>query len=215
MPVSMTFNSLKTSLQAYLERSSVADDPTFHAQIPSLINQAERDIATALKISDFINVLTTTLLTGQSVYEKPGRWKDTVSMNFGVGSSQVRTPLFPRSYEYCRRYWPDEELTEQPEFYADYDRDHWLIVPTPDADYPMEVIVYQLLPLLDNTNQTNWLTDYAPNALLYGTLLQAAPFIKDDSRIPVWEKFYTRELSLLNGEDLQRIIDRSTARQET
>ena len=214
MPTSMTFDSLQDDLRAYLERGTSVDETVFN-QLPRLINLAERDIARTLKIQGFINVVTSTMGVGQSVYAKPDRWRDTISINFGVGVTQVRTQLFPRSYEYVRAYWPDEDLTSQPKFYTDFDYFNWLFAPTPDTAFPFEVLYYQLLPLLDSTTQTNWLTDIAPNTLLHGSLMQATPFLKNDERIPVWENIFTTDLQKLNGEDLQKIIDRSSSRQET
>lgn len=213
MPQVLTFNSLITDLQQYLERGTEVDTTVFE-QLPRLINLAERDIARSLKILGLVNVVTSTMGIGQSVYAKPDRWRETVSFNFGVGESQVRTPLFPRSYEYVREYWPDEDLTTQPQFYADYDYANWLISPTPDQEYPFEVLYYELPALLDESNQTNWLTDFAPNALLHGALLKCTSFLGSDDRIPVWQQIYDRDLALLDGEDLQRIIDRSTVRRE-
>jgi hypothetical protein len=213
MATSLTFDSLVKDIQQFLERGTSVD-PTVFEQIPRRINLAERDIARALKIQGFINVVTGVMAAGTSVYQKPDRWRDTVSINFGVGTAQVRTPLFPRSYEYCRMYWPDEDLTTQPQFYADYDFYNFLFSPTPDAAYPFELLYYQLPPLLDAGNQTNWTTDLAPNALLHGTLVQMSGFLKNDQRIPVWQAAYDRDLGLLNGEDIQKIIDRSSNRKE-
>jgi len=214
VPVSMTFNSLQDDLRRYLERGTVSDTEVFD-QLPSLINLAERDIAKKLKILGTLNVVTDTLVIGTAVYLKPDRWLRTASINFGVGTSptQVRRTMYPRSYEYCRMYWPNTELTDEPVFYADYDFNHWLIVPTPAAAYPFEVNYWQQPPLLDSVNQTNWLTDHAPKALLHGTLLQCTPFLKNDERIPTWETAYTGDLADLNTEDLQRIVDRTTTRQ--
>jgi hypothetical protein len=176
---------------------------------------AERDIARSLKIQGFINVVTSVMAAGTSVYAKPDRWRDTVSINFGIGLTfNERTPLFPRSYEYSRLYAPDSTVEAQPEFYADYDYNNWLFTPTPDDIYPFEVLYYELPALLDAANQTNWLTDHAPNALLHGTLLQSTRFLKNDERIPVWQQNYQEDLQKLNGEDLQKIIDRSSARTE-
>lgn len=213
MPTAMTFDSLVKDVQQYLERGTSVD-PTVFEQIPRLINLAERDLARALKIQGFINVVTGIMAAGVSVYQKPDRWRDTVSINFGVGVTEVRTPLFPRSYEYCRLYWPDEALQIQPQFYADYDYNNWLFSPTPDFAYPFEILYYQLPPLLDLVNQTNWSTDYAPNALLHGALVQASRFVKNDQRVPLWQQAYERDLQLLNGEDIQKIIDRSSTRKE-
>ncbi len=184
-----------------------------YEQLPSLINLAERAIATELKFQGFVNVVVTTLVQGTSVYDKPDRWRETISMNFGTGEeNNSRTPIFPRSYEYSRYYWPDSSVQAAPEFYSDYDYQHWLIVPTPDANYPVEILYYQQPPLLDDTNQTNWLTDYAPNALLYRTLLEATPFLKNDERIPTWSAMYGQQMQAINTQDLQKIVDRSSTR---
>lgn len=216
MATTTTFTTLKDDVRRYLERGgSFVSDPTFFEQIPRLINLAERRIARELKVQGLINVVTDTLAVGQSVYPKPDRWRDTVSMSIGTGAGNAtRKTLFTRAYEYVRAYWPDESEQAEPEFYADYDYQHWLIAPTPDAAYPIEVLFYQLPVLLDDENQTNWLTDYAPELLLYATLLEATPFLKNDERIPVWQQMYDRAAGMLNGEDLAKIIDRSTVRKE-
>lgn len=216
MATTMTFTTLQEDVRRYLERGSTfASDPIVHEQIPRLINLAERRIARELKIQGFINVVTGTLQTGVSVYAKPDRWRDTVSINIGTGAqNNTRKMLFTRAYEYLLRYWPDRTATSQPLFYADYDYTHWLYAPTPDADYPFEILYYELPPLLDDAVQTNWLTEYAPQLLLYGTLLEATPFLKNDERIPVWQSMYDRSAAMLNGEDLAKILDRSSVRKE-
>lgn len=214
MPASMTFTSLQSDIRNYLERGG-ATDPIVYEQIPRLITLAERRIARELKIQGFQRVVNTTLQSGVAVYPKPDRWRDTISVNIGTGANNnTHTPVFARSYEYIRQYWPDETQTDQPEFYADYNYNFWIFGPTPDADYPMEVLYYELPPLLDDTTQTNWLSEYAPNLLLYGSLVEATPFVKDDQRVQLWQSYYDRSLAALNGEDLQKIVDRSVNRRE-
>lgn len=213
MPVAMTFNSLQVDLRRYLERGYVEDTEVYE-QLPSLINLAERGIATELKILGLLEVVTGVMAAGTSVYPKPDRWRATASLNFGVGVGplQERVPLYPRAYEYCRLYWPNPAIQDQPEFYADYNYTHILIVPTPASAYPFEWNYWQQPPLLDNANQTNWLTDFAPSALLSGSLVQCFPYVKDGVWKKEWQEMYTRDLGLLNGQDLQRIIDRTTVR---
>ena len=215
MPTAMTFTSLKADMVAYLERGS-AVDTTVYDQLPNLINNAERRIAREAKILGFKVPVTGTMEAGQPVVDKPERWRSTVSINFGTGSGfETRTPLFPRSYEYCRNFWPADAQTSTPRYYADYDYSHWLVVPTPDQDYPFEVIFHQLPQLLDDGNQTNWITQYAPDVLLYASLLEATPFLKDDERIQTWQGLYDRALAALNAEDQTRIVDQSAVRSET
>lgn len=213
MAYTMTFDSLQVDLRRYLERGfTLQDDPYVYEQLPRLINMAERRIARDLKIQGFIVAVNTTLTDGVASYQKPDRWRDTISMTVSSGTSM--SPVFTRSYEYCRNYWPDETVTGQPEFYADYDYTHWLLVPTPDAAYNLEVLYYELPVLLDAAQQTNWLTQYAPNLLLYGALLEATPFLKNDDRIVTWKEFYQSAANALNTEDLKKIVDRDAARTE-
>jgi hypothetical protein len=216
MSTAMTYTSLQEDLRKYLERGmTLASDPIVFEQIPRLITLAEQRIARELKVQGFINVVTMTLVPNQSVYAKPDRWRDTVSLNISdTPSSNKRNPVFARGYEYLRSYWPDPSETGRPQFYADYDFEHWLLAPTPDAAYKVEVNYYQLPPLLDDTVQTNWLTEQAPQLLLYASLLEATPFLKNDERIGTWQTMYDRAAAMLNGEDLAKILDRAAARKE-
>lgn len=216
MPQAMTFSSLKTDVQRYLERgSSSATDPIVYEQIPKLINLAERRIARDIKIQGFQTVVTTAMQANVCVMPKPDRWRETISINIGTGAlNNTRKTLYTRSYEYCRTYWPDQTAVSEPSFYADYDYRHWLFASTPDQNYPVEIVYYELPPLLDDELQQNWLTNFAPNALLYGSLLEATPFLKNDERIPTWQQFYQMAIESLNTEDIKKIVDRSTTRQE-
>jgi hypothetical protein len=94
-----------------------------------------------------------------------------------------------------------------PKFYADYDYDHWLVAPTPDIAYPFEVLYYERINPLSSENQTNWITQNAPNLMLYGTLLQAMPFLKNDAR-QIFQQKYSEALAALKAEDVTRVGDR-------
>jgi len=214
MPASMTFTSLQSDIRNYLERGG-STDPIVFEQIPRLITLAERRVSRELKIQGFQTVVTTIMQSGVAVYPKPDRWRETISINIGTGTgNNTRTAIFARAYEYIRNYWPDDTATGTPEFYADYNYSNWIFAPTPDAGYPMEILYYELPPLLDEATQTNWLTEFAPNVLLYASLVEATPFVKDDQRVQLWQSYYDRALSALNGEDLQKILDRSAVRDE-
>lgn len=217
MATFINFSSLQANIRNALQRgASLSADPIVFTQIPYFINAAERKLATILKIQGMLTPIVDLVgfQEGNPVVTKPDRWRQTVSINFGVGGgSNRRTPVFPRSYEYCREFWPDDTLTGVPKFYADYDLQHWLIVPTPDQDYPVEIMAYLLPPLLDEANQTNFWSDYTPNALFYGSMLEAVPFLGKDDRIPTWQGMWQFELQSLNGQDLQKILDRSAERE--
>jgi len=210
MSTSTTFTTLLEDARRYLERGFTAEsDPIVYEQLPRLITLAQRRIARELKIQGFIRAVSTPLSVGVAVYLKPDRWRDTVSMT--VNGS----PIFARAYEYLRSYWPNEAETAAPQFYADYDYQHWLITPTPAATDTLEILYYEQPRFLDNETQTNWLTEYAPDLLLYATLLEATPFLKNDERMQMWQTTYDRAAQALSGEDLKRILDRTSTRSES
>ena len=209
MSYTMTYDSLLVDIRRYLERGfTQASDQIVFDQLPRLITLAERRIARELKIEGFIRAITTPLSIGVSTYLKPDRWRDTISMTVNG------TPIQTRSYEYLRNYWPDEAQTASPQFYADYDYANWLIAPTPNAASTLEILYYEQPALLGDTLQSNWLTEYAPELILYASLLEATPFLKNDERVQLWHCLYDRCAQAFNGQDLGRILDRAAQRSE-
>ena len=198
----MTYTSLVENIQSYLER----DDTATVDKIPLFIMLAEQIIASQIKFLGNLTVNTSTMTASTSIIDKPARWHKTVSMNITV--SGERQPVLLRKYEYLREYWPNANSTGTPEFYSDYDYTHWLVAPTPDAAYAFEVLYYERIQPLDSANQTNWFTIYAPQALLYGSLLQAMPFLKNDERMAMWKANYDQIMQTLMAEDKLRIADR-------
>ena len=198
----MTYDSLVENVQSYLERTDTAT----LEKIPLFIMLAEQIIASQIKFLGNLTVQGSTMTLNANVIDKPARWHKTVSMNITVAGK--RQPVLLRRYEYLREYWPDPAANGVPKFYCDYDYTHWMVAPTPDDDYVFEVLYYERLQPLDSSNQVNWFTVYAPQALLYGTLLQAMPFLKNDDRVPLWQAMYQQSMDILVAEDKLRVADR-------
>lgn len=205
----MTYDSLVADISSYLERT----DLQTLEKIPTFIMLAEQVIAAEIKFLGNLTVQQSNMIQGQAVLDKPARWHKTVSMNVTIAG--VRQPVLLRKYEYLREYWPDPADTDVPKFYCDYDYTHWLIAPTPNDDYAFEVLYYERIQPLDSSNQTNWFTIYAPQALLYGSLLQAMPFLKNDERMPMWQAQYQNIMNVLKAEDVARLGDRQTIAVDT
>lgn len=198
----MTYDSLVENIQSYLERTDTATIE----KIPLFIMLAEQVIASQIKFLGNLTVNTSTMVIGDATIQKPARWHKTVSMNVTV--SGERQPVLLRKYEYLREYWPNPTDEGVPKFYCDYDYDHWLIAPTPDVAYNFEVLYYQRVQPLDSSNQTNWFTNYAPQALLFGSLMQAMPFLRNDERMPFFQQQYDLIMQTLMAEDRLRVADR-------
>ena len=198
----MTYDSLVADVATYLERTDTAT----LEKIPTFVMLAEQIIASQIKFLGNLTVQTSQMTADDPVINKPARWRKTVSMNITVDGK--RQPVLLRRYEYLREYWPDPTATDVPKFYTDYDFTHWMVAPTPDVAYNFEVLYYERVQPLDSSNQTNWFTQYAPQALLYGSLLQAMPFLKNDGRVQLWQAMYKQAMDVLTAEDKLRVADR-------
>ena len=197
----MTYDSLTSTVLQYLERN----DAAVVNAIPTFITLCEFEIAQEIKTLGQLQVANATMNINNPVLAKPARWRKTVSMTIDTGTNSQ--PLFLRKYEYLRNFWPNEALTDLPQYYADTDYEHWYVAPTPSQAYNFTVLYYERIAPLSETNQTNWLTQNAPNAMLYGTLLQAMPFLKNDAR-QVFQQKYTEAITSLKTEDVARVGDR-------
>lgn len=199
----MTYDSLVLNIQQFMERN----DAEFVAQIPNLIALAESNIAAELKTYMQLIVVETSLAQNQEILNKPARWRKTVSMKTNG------KPMLLRSQDYVAQYLSESD-PGLPKYYADYDYSNWNFAPRPDQDYPVEIIYYAEIQPLDANNQQNLWTSIAPQAMLYGSLVQAQGYLKALDKLPMWKQYYTDAISALKKEDDTRRIDRNTIIQE-
>jgi hypothetical protein len=199
----MTYDSLVANVIDYMER----DDDQFIAAIPGMIALAESSIAAELRSYIQLIVVETNLAQNQTTLTKPARWRKTVSMKING------QPIPPRSQDYVSQYL-SESTTGQPKYYAEYDYANWMFAPLPNKSYPVEIIYYAEIQPLDVQNQQNLWTAVAPQAMLFGTLLQAQGYLKALDKLPVWKQYYTDAINALKKEDDLRRVDRNTNVQE-
>jgi hypothetical protein len=199
----MTYDSLVEDIKRYCERN----DASFVDQIPRLIMLTEQSIAAEIKTLMQLNVVNTTLIVNNPVIQKPVRWRKTISMKVNG------QPILNRSMDYVTQF-QSESPTGQPLYYGDYDYDHWSLAPIPNSAYTVEMIYYSRIQPLDIENQENLLTREAPQALLFGALLQTQGYLKNTDKLAVWKGYYDAAIGALKGEDQRRMIDRNAVRQE-
>jgi len=205
----LTYDSLIETVKQYLERQ----DEAVVNQIPTFITLCEFEIAQQIKTLGQMQVVETNFVASNPVLAKPARWRKTVSMSYTDALGQ-KQPILLRKYEYLKAYWPNATSTAAPKYYADYDYEHWLIAPTPPTALAVEILFYERIAPLSSSNQTNWITQNAPNAMLFGTLLQAMPFLKNDTR-QIFQEKYNQALSALKLEDDLRLADRQAIAKES
>ena len=191
----MTYQSLIEDVMRYCER----DDSPFIDQIPRFIMMCENRLAAEVRGLGYLRVVSTTLSGPQLV--KPSRWRETKSFSVTTGGSV--SYLQSRSYQYCRAFNPTG-VTGTPRYYSDEDYEHWFIAPTPDAGTAAEIQYHERPEPLSDVTAVCWTTQYAPQLLLYGTMLEAMPFLKMAERIPEFQQLYDRALMAVAKEDEKR-----------
>lgn len=199
----MTYNNLIQDVISYMER----DDDGFVDKIPTFIGLAENAIAAEVRTLEQLVVVQTTLTQGQGVLNKPALWRKTVSMKIDGN------PVLLRSQDYVSQY-QSQSNQGRPLFYADYDYSNWALAPLPDQPYTAEIIYYSRVEPLSYQNQQNLLTEICPQALLFGTLLQAQGYLKALDKLPIWKQYYVDALTALKKEDDTRRVDRNVSVQE-
>ena len=176
MSQNFTYDIIVQQLTSYAERPDVA----YLTQIPVFIALAENRLATEMKQQGFQAVVTGAFDLS-NVQQKPTFWKENIS--FGYFLSGVYTPLFLRSLEYIRAWWPNTAVAGVPRYYADYNISNFYIAGTPADDYQFELVYYARLDPLTPSHQENWMTLNAPQALLYACLLEAALWRKNQAGV--------------------------------
>lgn len=209
-PEVMTYTSLLTDITSYAERA----DSKFVDQVPRFVMLAEQKIATEARGLGQVESVQDTMIVGVngSALTKPAQWRESGSIWIGKGTGfNERKYLKLRSYEYCRAYAPNETLVGEPKFYADWDWRHHLIVPSPDLAYPYEWLYFRRPTPLSSSSTTNWTTQYAPQLILFATLLEAAGWMKNNEKKQAWDADYNRALKQVEFEGKRRMRDRTAS----
>jgi hypothetical protein len=90
-----------------------------------------------------------------------------------------------------------DNVSGQPSYFSIVG-DQLELVGTPNEDFDVEIVYRANVPAITASNATNWLLTLAPDLYLYGALLEAAPYAKNDARIPVWASGFQSSIEQLN-----------------
>ena len=189
-----TFTELKDAVADWLDRSDLT------ARIPDFITLAEARLNRDLRIRPMEVRSSMETTSGQRYFNLPGGYLQMRNMQMNTN------PITPLEYitpEMLDRLY-GSDTTGKPRAYS-LIGDEIQLAPIPDSDYTIEMAFYEkFTPLGDGTSGTvtnNWLTLNAPDVLLYGSLLEAEPFIKNDERIRLWLNAYEGAIRKLQDAD--------------
>lgn len=180
MAIITSYATLQTAVADYLARSDLT------AFVPNFIQAAEMTLFRDLRIRAMETALSVAISSGVAAVPA-----DFVELKFAyIDTSPVKSlDRVPPDMIYAK--WPVRSGTVEIPSAIAVQGTNFIFGPYPGA-YTVKGIYYARLAPLSASNTTNWFTANATDLLVYGALLEAEPFLKNDPRIPVWRDFHTR-----------------------
>ena len=195
----VNYSDLKTSVADWLNRTDLT------STIPDFITLAEAGFNKEIRNRKMIKRATATIDSQYSAV--PADWLQTV--DFVIESNPIVTLEFITN-EQLDKLRETYTSGGTPKFYTIVGQE-LEVLPVPDsATLTGEITYYSKIPNLTDINPTNWLMNSSPDIYLYGTLLQSAPYLVDDSRIPVWASLYQKLVKDLEIADQKARVGDST-----
>jgi hypothetical protein len=179
-----TFAGLKTTIADYLNR----DDLT--SVIPSFITLAEAKFNRKLRVRQMVKRATATLDT--AFFAFPADFLQ--AKEFQLNTSPITYLEFVTEKQADLDRQSQYISTGKPVKYTIVGT-QLEVIPTPDTEYTGELTYYGKISALSDSNTSNWLLAYAPDLYLYGSLLEATPYLKDDERLGTWGQLYAGVIS--------------------
>ena len=175
--MSFTYGQLKQAIQDYSEY----DETTFVNNIPLFIRQAEERILKQVQLSLFRKNATAFSDNGNPYLAVPSDFLAPYSLSYR-GSNGDRSFLDFKDVSFVQQYNPDTTTTGTPKYYAQFDVDYFLLGPTPDQEFTMELhYLYRPQSITELSDDgTTWLSTNAEMAMLYASLLEAYIFMKGE-----------------------------------
>jgi len=186
-----TFAQLKTATANWLDRSDLT------SRIPEFITLAEARFNRVLRIRDMEAVSTSiSTVAGTREYSLPTRFVQMKEFHL------TTDPLTPLSYitpEMMTRMQAGSSKSK-PQVFTII-ADNVRLGPNPDAVYTTSMLYYQAFAALSDAATTNDMLTNNPDVYLYGTLLEAEPFIMNDQRITLWLGAFEKAVSDIQNQD--------------
>ena len=188
----MNYTELTQAVKDYTEN----DETTFVSQIPTFVHQAEERINRSVLIPDLRRNVTGTTTSSNRFVNTPSDFLAVFSFAV-VDSSSKYQFLLPKDVNFLREAYPQTTTTGTPVYYAIFNDESFIVAPTPNANYTVQLHYYYDPPSIVSST-TSWLGDNAETALLYGTLLEAYSFMKGEpDLINLYAKRYEEAIAQL------------------
>lgn len=190
MAFSDSYSALKTTVASYLARSDLT------AMIPDFIRLAELRLQRDLRIRQMLTVAQASTTGGTPTVGVPTDFLEMRDIHI------VANPVRTLSYEAPNSFYRNTRSAESgiPNAYTVL-ADDMQFAPIPDGTYVLQMLYYAKPPVLSDSNPSNIFLANTPDALLYGALGEAEPYLMNDARLQVWAALYDRAVNAISTSD--------------
>jgi hypothetical protein len=197
----MNYDQLVETIKGYTENdfpdTAGSGGMTSTEQINTFMINAEERVFNAVQLLDLRKNVTGNVTAGNKYLSVPSDWL----ANFSLAAIDPITGdyefLLNKDVSYIRAAYPSPTDLGKPLYYAFFDVDSYILGPTPDANYEME-LHYFYYPQSITEAGTSWLGDNFESVLLYGSLLEAYTFMKGEADvIAQYQRRYDEALAML------------------
>tara|TARA_R100001129_G_scaffold183697_1_gene166728 strand:- start:167 stop:811 length:645 start_codon:yes stop_codon:yes gene_type:complete len=191
--MSFTLTTLKQSIQDWTEN----DETTFVGELDFFIKNAEERIFKSVDLDYFIKNATGTMTNGNKFLQKPSDFLASNSLSYVKNSENIF--LLHKDVNFIQEYTANPATTGSPIYYAQFDVNNFIVAPTPDSNYSVEIhYYYRPASLTTDNSGTTWISTNAPDALLYACLIEAYTFMKgENDLIQLYNSRYAEAISRL------------------
>ena len=202
--MSFTYAQLKTAIQDYTDNA----ETTFVNHLNDFIKASEEKLLKSVDLDYFRKNVTSTLTSSDQFLTVPDDYLASFSLQITASGSE--SFLLQKDVNYLREYTPAASTTGLPKYYARFDENNFILGPTPDSNYTIELhYFYRPASLTAGADSgTTWLSTNAPYALLYGSLIEAYTFMKGEADV-------IQNYTNLYMQYLERLKDLGEARENT
>lgn len=202
--MSFTYSTLKSAIENYADNT----ETTFVANLDNFIKAAEQRILNSIDLQYFRKNVSGTVTADNQYLAVPSDYL--ASFSLSVVNSSNKEFLLEKDVNYIQSVNPNSATTGVPKYYAYFDINNFILAPTPSANAVAELHYFYRPASLTAAGDsgTTWLSTNAPNAMLYGSLVEAYIYMKGE---PDVMKSYTDRFM----ESLVRLKDYGEARENS
>jgi len=190
----MNYSELVSNVRDYAEvGSEVLTDSLINTFIVNVENKIQRE----LDLDAFRKFQFSSFTIGSPFITVPNDFAFERGVQIKDQITKDRTWLEQRDTTFIDEYNVDRSDTGTPKYYANWDQNTLIVAPTPDAAYEIELWYNKTPDRLSSTNTTTYLSNNAPEVLIYGTVVEAFSYLKNPTYVQLYDQKYAQAMQFL------------------